>query len=135
MKVVYLFQISSFWQNFLNICSWIFLFMTFIEPSSMHEKSFEKYSKNYYNIFIIETIFLVIIILDLLLEFIHKYNDKTRNFKEKYYKTKKFFLRLILIKLIIADYLFYYIVYPEVYLRPASMLRPCIICFHFQLSF
>lgn len=133
-------QTSPGFQNLLNFVTWIYLLLTFVEPSEYHLKQFDIYEDSLFQYtFIVEAIVIALYTYDFLLELIHfqslyryRLNRRDRKtclgmfFTLMFYEELDYSLRFFSNVIIITDFVFCWVYYPYNIFRFARLLRPSI---------
>lgn len=123
----YVISSHPFWNFFLCSVSWIYAFLAFFEPAN--KKDIEHFGTDGNAEFLITTEFIIIFLflLDTFMEMIHrKLKQKHTNFAVSFMINKKFYLKILINVLFLADSINFYINIESEVLRFSRPLRPCI---------
>jgi len=111
-------QISSLWNNTLFLLSCIYMYLIVGEPNNHLDLSVQLNS----TIAGLDNSILILLVLDLLFELVHK-NSWNTSFSKKY--PFLFWAKVVVISLLIIDNTVFYSLYTTFPLRPFRVLRPC----------
>ena len=125
IQKIYKFQTNPLWGIITSFASWIFLFMTFFENSHSSNRPFDIYSTQYWVLFSLETLIILIFIIDGILEFIYRYNDPYRTHTSHFIKNCKTLTRYFIDINLIIDFVLFWSLYSSKisYFRYGRVLR------------
>ena len=128
IRGVYEIQTSPEWSYFLTIVTLSFLILTGIEPSTENDQTFFEWRYKYYGLLLGgELTAIVMYIIDVILEVVHRSRDKRKSTMSKFFKNGKFLLRVAFICCFIVDLLVFHIYYNTTKVlsyRLSRFLRP-----------
>lgn len=121
VKFLFAWQNSFFWQKFLFLLAFAYMILSFWEPSNQHDTSFTLTI----GITLTESAFMFLIMMDLIIDFIHRKSDYDRKWDKKFVRNHKFAFKFMIDLALSIDFIYFYSMYPDSRLRMARFCRPC----------
>jgi hypothetical protein len=128
---IYHFQTSPAWNSFLSFMSWIYLFLTFFEPTQSSQ-NLSNDGITFYFLFLCELIILLLFVIDDVLEVIHRSKDQERGKSQHFLKNFKFVSKSTVDICLLTDFILFFAFYSkfECYFRFGRILRPIKLCIY-----
>ena len=126
IKAIYTFQRGSKWTTFTSMLAWMYLFISFFEPSNSTDRSFSVYSVLYWVLFTLESCMIIIITVDDILDLIVRCTDPYRSKKAQFLTNIKLFSKVIVDGNLFIDYILFWTLFSAevTYFRYGRILRP-----------
>lgn len=115
-------QNSSMWNDFLLFLGWVYILMSFFEPSNRYDSSLDE--GVFLNMVFLEAAILTLQTFDLVMEIISRSTQLDTNILSTIIIHKKNFFRLVFFLLNVSDLLYYTTSYPTNTFRFARVIRP-----------
>ena len=124
LKWIYFQRSRPLVQDFFIMLWWIYMLISFWEPSHRDDVSLSKSSQTFIALLSIESIILVIFSIDMIFKTIFSVQTSRRNKRWREVMDPMLLLNNILVISMIADAITFYLIYPSSYVRFSRYLRP-----------
>lgn len=129
IRLAYFIQSSVEWQKFMCLITWGYMILSAIDPAYKNDPDYYNWKADYYPVLLaLESVFLFLYIMDIVMAVIHRVNDNTRTNKEKFWWNKRFMGKVIVLILLLIDFSVFHArkhMGNELVVRWATAFRPC----------
>ena len=124
LKSLYFIRSHKFVQDFISIICWLYLYLTFWEPSHQFDTSISKNSSRFLTLMLVEAFIIMMFTVDYLFKVIFRYQSGKRTRFRAAFCEASFITNTICILAFIIDATVFFAVYPTPYFRFSRLFRP-----------